>query len=269
MSWIRFFGLVVPVQITKGWLYILTTLGTGLFILLPLAILTYNEYYNSLVPNPSSPPIALNFTSTNLTHLSNLIPSLIEDFEFDPHLTYIFEFNLHLICPDRGGVQPQSTIRKIGYEIQDDLGTFHQGSYILDCSSHYTYSQHNDYIPYNLRTWVPPFLVSYSRSNPVSLSRFEIRGDKILEQIRDFRLQLTNVDYLIDDNLSCFKYVVKWTGFRYYLVKYYYICFILGTVLFAGISGFTSLATSYGLLALTAKNEEELERVYIKQERFE
>ncbi|KAG7664866.1 uncharacterized protein J8A68_001624 [[Candida] subhashii] len=164
------------------------------------------------VPNPSSPPIALNFTSTNLTHLSNLIPSLIEDFEFDPHLTYIFEFNLHLICPDRGGVQPQSTIRKIG---------------------------------------------------------FEIRGDKISEKIRDFRLQLTNVDYLIDDNLSCFKYVVKWTGFRYYLVKYYYICFILGTVLFAGISGFTSLATSYGLLALTAKNEEELERVYIKQERFE
>ena len=44
---------------------------------------------------------------------------------------------------------------------------------------------------------------------------------------------------------------MKWTGFRYYMVKYYYSCYLIGTIIFFMVSagvGFSLVIQFYYLI---------------------
>ncbi|RLV91824.1 hypothetical protein JA1_003641 [Spathaspora sp. JA1] len=252
VDWIRLFGIVIPFQVTRSWLYFTTSASTTFFILLPLSILTYNQYYNTLIPNPSSPVIPLNFTTADREYIynSNYISPQFPDFEFDLELTYVFNIQLELLCPAHS---VNDTLYKLHYNFSDEVGVFNQGTFILDCNPLVVYSGHNNYVPYSLTTWVSPILSSLSRTSPVTLSNYELRG-RDLVKITNFTLTLDqNWSYLIDDNESFVRFDVKWTGFRYYLVKYYYTCYMLGTFIFFSISSAVSILSSYALLLYTNK----------------
>lgn len=68
MSWLRYLGLTVPLAALRSYLYMATTATTSLFVLLPIAMITYDQYYKTLIPNESSPIIPLNFTTTTITY---------------------------------------------------------------------------------------------------------------------------------------------------------------------------------------------------------
>ncbi|EGW31582.1 uncharacterized protein SPAPADRAFT_51578 [Spathaspora passalidarum NRRL Y-27907] len=250
VDWLQFLGLVIPSQVTRSWLYFTTSASTTFLVLLPLAILQYNHYYNTLIPNSSSPVIPLNFTTNRTNYLSNYIVPRFPDFEFDSELTYIFNIDLELLCPDHN---PENTLHKIYYQLNDNAGVFHQGSFILDCNPQLIYSVHNIYVPYALQSWVSPIFSSQARNHPVTLQTYELRGRE-LASIPQFTMKLdNNRQYLIDDNESQLRFDVKWTGFRYYLVKYYYSCFAVGTFIFFSISSGVSVLVSYALLLYNAK----------------
>lgn len=159
MSWLRYLGLTVPLAALRSYLYMATTATTSLFVLLPIAMITYDQYYKTLIPNESSPIIPLNFTTTTITYKN------------------------------------------------------------LKLSS----NNNND----NINNQV---------STPTAAQNQEIR-------------------YLIDDNFSWIQFDVKWTGFRYYMVKYYYSCYLIGTIIFFMVSAGVGFFTSYTILLLNNRNK--------------
>ncbi|CAI5758606.1 unnamed protein product [Candida verbasci] len=271
MNWLRFFGLVLPLTLTRQWLYFTTTLSTSIFILLPLSIITYTQYYKTLIPLNSSPIQNLNFTKTGnpsiskFYHYSNSIFANYSNFDYDSELKYITNLNLRIICPQA------PTTKKVSYTFQSNFSIVSQGSFILDCDSHLIYSHNNWIIPHNLKFWVPPILTTLSNSQKFNIEICEFKGSDLKGSNQEFSLILNDhgylIDdsgYLIDDNFSNLRFDVKWTGFRYYLVKYYYTCFAFGTLVFFLISGAISILTSYAILFINYNKNKRAQSTKIK-----
>lgn len=161
MSWLRYLGLTVPLAALRSYLYMATTATTSLFVLLPIAMITYDQYYKTLIPNESSPIIPLEIPGDQLKNWNN------------------FKIILN--------------------------------------------NNNND----NINNQV---------STPTAAQNQEIR-------------------YLIDDNFSWIQFDVKWTGFRYYMVKYYYSCYLIGTIIFFMVSAGVGFFTSYTILLLNNRNK--------------
>ena len=233
MSWLRYLGLTVPLAALRSYLYMATTATTSLFVLLPIAMITYDQYYKTLIPNESSPIIPLNFTTTTITYK-----------------------NLKLSSNNNNNK------------------SFKQGSIILNCDPYVIYSQNNQFIPFNFRFWLSPYLIEHSQINNINLLPLEIPGDQ-LKNWNNFKIILNNnnndninnqvstptaaqnqeIRYLIDDNFSWIQFDVKWTGFRYYMVKYYYSCYLIGTIIFFMVSAGVGFFTSYTILLLNNRNK--------------
>lgn len=152
--------------------------------------------------------------------------------------------------------------------------SFKQGSIILNCDPYVIYSQNNQFIPFNFRFWLSPYLIEHSQINNINLLPLEIPGDQ-LKNWNNFKIILNNnnndninnqvstptaaqnqeIRYLIDDNFSWIQFDVKWTGFRYYMVKYYYSCYLIGTIIFFMVSAGVGFFTSYTILLLNNRNK--------------
>ena len=320
MSWLRYLGLTVPLAALRSYLYMATTATTSLFVLLPIAMITYDQYYKTLIPNESSPIIPLNFTTTTITYknlklssnnnnnnnnnnnhisntknilISNAINPIFQNYQYDDQLIYIFNINIQAICLPHNNLQHEIT--KINYELISSTTTettndkndnnndnddnnnnksFKQGSIILNCDPYVIYSQNNQFIPFNFRFWLSPYLIEHSQINNINLLPLEIPGDQ-LKNWNNFKIILNNnnndninnqvstptaaqnqeIRYLIDDNFSWIQFDVKWTGFRYYMVKYYYSCYLIGTIIFFMVSAGVGFFTSYTILLLNNRNK--------------
>ncbi|RCK64403.1 hypothetical protein Cantr_00036 [Candida viswanathii] len=293
-SWVRLIGLSVPLTILKSWLYALTTISSSVFVLLPIALITYNNYYHALIPRNSSFVVPLSFTNTpdgRYITSSVISPSGRLDAlglglglgkweDVDLELSYVFEVCLYVVCKPKTELY---SIDKISYayvftdtnttntesesgaggvpekhEIvvtdDDDNRVFHTGSFVLNCDPYSIYATNNHIIPYNLRFYIAPHLTLILQSTTMRLNHFEIRGDKV-SQLGDFQVRLglpegSVEDFVIDDNESFLKVNVVWTGFRYYLVKYYYSCYLVGTAFFFGVTAGFGIVVSYAMLLL-------------------
>lgn len=353
-SYIRIFGLVIPLAITRTWLYLTTTVTSSIFVLLPLALITYHQYYVTLIPLANSPVIPLNFTESGVnsqnwqslqntedwgswgsvpvyqennetkvegetqtlshddgnikilkpkTYLSNLISPHFRNYNFDENSPYIFKVRLNIICPTNNNpaygqmphymssspMQPpyqhssshlptstypsRQLINKIRYNIQNSvLDQFTQGSFILNCDPLQIYQLKNKLVPYNLRYWVSPNVVDYAQSRSIELDVFEIKGSQLAHNkhlprngetflFDDFKIEMDSQGensggYIIEDYVSHAWFEIKWTGFRYYLVKYYYTFYILGTAVFFAIMLLVSVVTGYGILWINHRRNE-------------
>ncbi|RCK58028.1 hypothetical protein Cantr_06458 [Candida viswanathii] len=283
-SWVRFIGLSVPLTIIKSWLYALTTISSSIFVLLPIALITYNNYYHALIPRNSSFVVPLSFTSSpdgSYVTSSVISPSGKLDAlelvlgkweDVDLELSYVFEVCLYVVCKPKtelyaidklsyayvftdtktstesesGGVPEKQEVMVI------DDRVFHTGSFVLNCDPYSIYAANNHIIPYNLRFYFAPYLTLILQSTTMRLNHFEIRGDKV-SGLSDFQVRLSLPegsveDFVIDDNESFLKVDVVWTGFRYYLVKYYYSCYLVGTAFFFGVMAGFGIFVSYAML---------------------
>lgn len=88
--------------------------------------------------------------------------------------------------------------------------------------------------------------------------------------MNEFQINLTNknnnnndndYDFLIDDNFSFLKIEVIWTGFRYYLVKYYYSCYVIGSLIFFGIMSGFGILISYAMLYINNRKNQPIIKV--------
>ncbi|KAI5952656.1 hypothetical protein KGF54_003523 [Candida jiufengensis] len=292
-KYFQIFGIYLPLKLTRNWLYITTTILSSIFIILPISFITYNKYYNTLIPISNSPFINLKFNEIHNNNIfdnynqendniliSNLIStSNFENFKFDDKSPYIFKIKLNLYCSKN--LQHTKCINKIDYIFNSTL----KNSFILDCDPVSVYSNKNQFIPYGFKNYIPSNIINFQKNNEIELDIFEIMGDKLNQENNKIlnlvgtstefdynKLLLNNIqNYIIDDNESFAWFEIKWTGFRYYLVKYYYFFYVLGTLIFWIISSTTSVLIGYAMLWKTIskiqrKNEKRLPK--IKQERI-
>ncbi|CAK9439073.1 uncharacterized protein LODBEIA_P32970 [Lodderomyces beijingensis] len=306
LTFLRIFGLVIPLAITRTGLYLTTTISSSIFVLLPLSIITYHKYYTTLIPLANSPIIPLNFkfephqlpsyenatmvpsypfshhssTSSSL-YLSNLISPQFPNYEFDESSPYIFKIRLSIQCPStfyaslsslpppqppqslaspsssyQSSLETPPLLSKIQYTLQNP-SVFKQGTFILNCDPMTLYQSKNSIVPYNLRFWTPPKLSNLEQSTIIEFGSFEIMGDKLQDSknFQDFVLVLNHAaNYIIEDGSTQVWFEIKWTGFRFYLVKYYYLFYVVGTLGFFLVSLAVSVLTGYGMLWMNYRN---------------
>ncbi|KAK6463703.1 hypothetical protein DFJ63DRAFT_335220 [Scheffersomyces coipomensis] len=214
-------------------------------ILLPLSIITYVKFYNTLIPY-ASPRIPIHYKpnsiydydlSSDLIHLQSNLP---RKFKFDPLLDYKVSLNFEILCDTvkKGDVYQNS------YSIINDQSEpLFDHEFYVDCDSRYIYNNNNDLVPYNLRFWVPPMVVNIKRSIGFQLSNYRLNGKTLPSTFESFQI-LIDKSFIIVQDSSFIEFEIVYTGFRYYLVKHYYKCLFIGVLVFWSISCSTSFLTS-------------------------
>ncbi|EMG47257.1 hypothetical protein G210_2439 [Candida maltosa Xu316] len=241
-SWLKYLGITVPLAIARNYFYFTSSLTTSFFILFPISLITYHQYYTTLIPASSTLPTPLIFKNpypgTSPNHLiSNSIS--IKNINFDPDLDYIWNINLQVLCKSP---MFDDYIDKIIYKIitiptlDNDYEevVIGEGSFIINCDPVDVYHFNNWIVPYFFKHVVPPFLTDISRSKSIKLITYNnnnrnndtmgvnsealvMRGSE-LKSLDDFMIILDRADddyndvidgkedrergYLIDDNLT-------------------------------------------------------------------
>ncbi|KAK6197307.1 uncharacterized protein RJT21DRAFT_123101 [Scheffersomyces amazonensis] len=249
IKYLRLFGITVPITVLRNVLFGSTFFITYVFILLPLSTLTYVKFYNTLIPN-TGPSIPIHYQSFNSNNNHSLIgfnsdwiilqENLPRKFKFDPLLQYQINVKFDVLCDStkRGDVYKNS------YSIiseNDKVLVSHE--FYIDCDARYIYNNNNWLIPYNLRFWSPPPLVNIKRSIGFNLAHLRLTGNQLPKEFKNFTIVLENPFIVIQDT-SKLEFEIIYTGFRYYLVKHYYKCFVVGVVFFWYISCVSSFITS-------------------------
>lgn len=228
---------------------------------------SYYKLHSTLIPQASS-PIPLLFTSSP-TQSINISPALSE---FDPLINYRWIVNLDLFCGDilKGKFIP------VDYKILiEENKPLYSGFFILDCDSRYSHNANNDLVPYNLRFWLPPILVNFERKLSLVLDKFISTGEDLSKFASSpLAIQLEPIPGLIIDS-SFLSFQMEFTGFRYYIVKYRFISFLIGVIAFWSTSSALCSVTALYVLGLNHAIEElddesdnELKRIDVEDDYF-
>lgn len=248
-------NLSVPLKITRNWVYLLSTTFTIYAVLLPLSVLTYSKFYLTLIPE-TLPDIPFVFNQqlndADIVHNAGPIDILKQrklHGKFDDLLEYEVGINFALVCNN----QDLDAV-KVPYEIsllkQKAIVDSFKHSMIFACDTSSTYYKNNLFVPVNLKDYLPPILVNRDRINYVEVDSYITNG-KTLNSIDllSFSFTITRMlDGLQDDDKSFVRFTAHYSGFRWYMIKYYWACFIIGTLVFWAISSIMCVITSFALL---------------------
>lgn len=257
-------SLSVPLALTRSWLCIFS-LGVALVaVLLPLANISYMKFYNSLIPE-ASPRIPIKPISYNLNTTRWLGHPLTVDlvqfwqnhpYQFDRLLDYEWNLHLDVYCKSYKNGEIFKVPYKIVHKTYHGDVTLLESSFILDCDSRYIHHSNNRLIPFNLRFWAPPAMVDIGRSLKLNLRKLVLSG-KTLAEIRTIQVQVSSDNFWTNDDNTYLQLLVKFSGFRYYLVEHFYLCYILGVgILWLNSSVLCLLMSSYVLFSEEDDEEE-------------
>ncbi|KAI5968379.1 hypothetical protein CANMA_002370 [Candida margitis] len=164
------------------------------------------------------------------------------------------------------------------WDYGSDEPVFKHGSFILDCDPNLSFGLRNQFVPLALRNWVPSFLIDYRKSRAVEIDAFDILGsglftnDKLAAVTNNnddhtangnnpppssFSLILQSPEdtsrsnqrvFTIDRSSSFAQFQLKLTGFRYFMAKYFFTFYFIGSLIFYVICCFVTFVTGYGIL---------------------
>ncbi|CCE83244.1 Piso0_003816 [Millerozyma farinosa CBS 7064] len=224
-------GIRVPLAITRQGLYISILFISTFLVLLPIAILSYISFYTILIPKPTiSIPISFQKVSKGLEYKLPVdqIKSLLDS---DPSIRYDASLNTDIYCT-KGFY---GDMKNLDIQIKSEGRTINETKFLLNCDARSVYVKNNPFIPFAWRYWFPPVLLNLDKAiradvHLLTLSVADI--SKISQKkSKDLRLQISD-DIVTDNNKSYLKFQVAWNGIRHYMVKYYYISFVVGVILF-------------------------------------
>lgn len=224
-------GLRIPLAITRQGLYILILFISTFLILLPIAVLSYISFYTILIPKPTiSIPITFQETSKGLEYKLPVdqIKGLLDS---DPSIRYVASLNTDIYCT-KGFY---GDMKNLDVQIKLEGRTINETKFLLNCDARSVYVKNNPFIPFAWRYWFPPVLLNLDKAiradiHLLTLSVADI-GKISQKKSKDLRLQI-NDDIVTDNSNSYLKFQVAWNGIRHYMVKYYYISFFIGVLLF-------------------------------------
>lgn len=202
-------------------------------IILPFSIVTYLNFYQILIPNPS---ISIPLVYDKVTSLYNADISRIKR-HLNDDLIYNLQLSLNGFC--RRGNYDHYTI---DYSFNNNR--LNSGFFDVTCSPGFIYGKHNWFIPYNLKYWVPPILIDDDVSINFKESITTMSSEKI-KQLPNLEINIASTVILFRPKQLFLNFTVEWQGIRYYLFNHYYLCFVVGVGLFWFISCSACLLTCF------------------------
>ncbi|CCG25554.1 hypothetical protein CORT_0C01770 [Candida orthopsilosis Co 90-125] len=209
----------------------------------------------------------------------------VTSFTFDKDSLYTFKLNLALYCDHQFAYDTsihtvyyslQSNLKPIKYdedydrwEYGSDEPVFKSGSFILDCDPNLSHGLRNKFVPQALRNWVPPLFIDYRKYRTIEIDAFDIYGSGLLQNEHfvktyekspsqsSFSLILQTQEdssskvqrvFTIDSNASFAQFTLKLTGFRYFMAKYFFTFYFIGSLIFYIICCVVTFITGYGIL---------------------
>lgn len=238
----------VPLAFTRYFVYTTSLVVTVLCVLLPLSVLTYWQFYVALVPQPTqlialeghTQDIDLTTTSITLDHNSD----------------YRVNIKLRAVCSS----DSKGRVLQFPYtfSVRGSSTPLYTDSFFIDCDTRYIHNAHNAFVPYNLRYWLSPWLVNHAKTTDIDLRGFLINGGEAARTMKHITLQIAggNGDYfMIDTHVSQVAFSVVYSGFRYYLVRYFYLCLVVGLLAFWTINSLVCFLT---VLFYMLRNQEDV-----------
>ncbi|KAI5948996.1 hypothetical protein KGF57_005059 [Candida theae] len=171
-----------------------------------------------------------------------------------------------------------------GWSYGSDKPVFKSGSFVLDCDPNMSHVIRNKYIPQALRNWVPPMFIDYRKYRTIEIDAFDIYGSGLLQNEQTnsgkdndnekdnakrianspstsspttFNLILQSPEesqyqslrvFTIDPSASYAQFSMRLTGFRYFMAKYFFTFYFIGSLVFYLICCGFSFITGYGIL---------------------
>ncbi|OBA19403.1 hypothetical protein METBIDRAFT_33567 [Metschnikowia bicuspidata var. bicuspidata NRRL YB-4993] len=230
-----------------------------LLVLLPISLMTYLSFYRMLIP------VERVQTPTKFTEIGPIMkPSLITDIDItgvraflqaNDNLTFLVRLNLDAICKYETAHQSLTYSFNLCPElkVQDWL--------LVNCDSRYIYVEKNNWVPYNLRYWVPPIFVDVLKLVRVDHPLIQLKGHEILAALLGNKASLTleKMNFLfLDSRKTHLDFVIEWDGLRYYLVNYYYSSLFIGAGSFWVLSSFFCIVSAVAFLQRFLREEEDI-----------
>lgn len=218
----------VPLFVTRQAIYTLILFFVITAILLPISIITYLNFYKMLIPTERL-GVPARFLELNHLQTATINPRAVIPFlKRNSDLLFLVRLNLHSIC-----IKEQS-FHLLDYTFK--LLKSYESSLIVNCDLRYIYVEKNNWIPYNLRYWVPPILVDIFKFVKVERPLVHVTGEELLRIFSFEKPVLTFKDpklpIIIDSSKTTLDFVIEWEGIRYYLVNYFLTSFAIGVVFF-------------------------------------
>lgn len=197
-------------------------------VLLPLSVVTYLNFYKTLIPTERIQIPTKLTTNGDLANSKAFVLDASEVLPFirrNQDLQYLMRLNLNAICKLEKLYQEMEYIFRIS-----DSSDFHD-EFLVNCDSRYIYAEKNMFVPYNLRYWVPPILVDIFKLVKTDWPLIYSSGKDLYGLLQNQQPIFTFKDssaLFIDYRRSTIDLVVEWEGIRYYLVNFYITSLIIG-----------------------------------------
>ncbi|KAG5422235.1 hypothetical protein I9W82_001330 [Candida metapsilosis] len=261
-------------------------------IVTPVTSLHFGPSYSPNEPVSLSNPI----DPQSITSEENL-NGAVSTFTFDKDSLYTFKLNLAMYCNHQFAYD--KSIHTVYYSLQSDMKpiefsevndewkygsnepVFKSGSFILDCDPNISFGVRNKYIPQALRNWVPPLFIDYRKYQTVEIDAFDIYGSGLLDNDHSTKsnnavstspstfsliLQSPSDDdplpkiFTIDTNSSFAQFSLRLTGFRYFMAKYFFTFYFIGSLVFYLICCTITFITGYGILFIKTRQPNDIKR---------
>lgn len=213
----------IPLFFTRQVVYLIIVFTVVAFVLLPISIVTYLNFYKMLIPR-NRMGIPMNFQSSIPGPKATVdMRPLLAFVEQNRDLVFSIRMNLHAICTREQSFHLLSYIFLLRWQR-------FESSFIVNCDLRYIYVKKNNWIPYHLRYWVPPILVDIFKMVKEDHPLAYMTGEKLLElassnTVFAFKDQLP---LIIDPVNTSLDVVIEWVGIRYYLANYSITSFVIG-----------------------------------------
>lgn len=221
--------------------------GASLFtaivaVLLPISVVTYLNFYKMLVPVERFAVPTLFMKHTSGSAMSDIDPLLALSFlRRNADLPFSVRINIRAVC------FVEKSYHLIEYLFSLTPEVIRENSFIINCDLRYIYVDRNTWIPYQLRYWVPPFMVDIFKTVEVDWPLLYSSGAELARLLVDQKSQILfrNTDPIIIDNAkTTLDFVIEWDGIRYYLVNFYFTSLFVGVLFFWGVSSFICMGST-------------------------
>lgn len=258
-------ALRFPLFLTRQFLYGLILFTAIFLVLIPISVVSYLNFYKMLIPAERI-LVATDFVNVGSEMSKYAKATRVEPRGFlqwvQPDLDYLIRLNMEAICR----YEKQFQVLKYTFSI-DSVSV--SDELIVNCDLRYIYVEKNNWVPYNLRYWVPPVMVDVFKTVKVDWPVIYLSGKEIINLAQQLVPVFEFEDPLplvLDSRHTTIDFVVEWDGIRYYMSNYYLTSLVLGAGGFWLLTSWICLVSSLVVLGYIVGATDE-EEVKVKKER--
>lgn len=243
----------VPLFFTRQALYSSIYVTSIFLVLLPVSVVSYLNFYRMLIPTERIrlPTQLVDYEAT--IDGTSVLPFL----QKNKDLRFVVQGSLHVVC------NTENAYLTVWYDYELLKQLLYKDQVIVNCETQDMYTHNNNWVPYNLRYWVPPILTNTHRVVDVTFPIVHVTGEQLhaFVKARKQVLRLSHASGMLVDSRKTFvDFVIEWDGIRYYLVRYYFLSLAIGVFIFWVLSSWVFTLSSLACLAYFSLDSPQVEQ---------